>query len=43
MLIFKQNRCIALLVGVILVCFSAISLMQPNQVAEGKIDNLADG
>ncbi|AIQ22256.1 MULTISPECIES: cell wall hydrolase [unclassified Paenibacillus] len=40
MLIFKQNRCIALLVGVILVCFSAISLMQPNQVAEGKIDNL---
>lgn len=40
MLIFKQNRCIALLVGVILVCFSAISLMQPNQVAEGKIDNV---
>ncbi|MEK4344167.1 cell wall hydrolase [Paenibacillus sp. FSL P4-0184] len=40
MLIFKQNRCIALLVGVILVCFSAISLMQPNQVAEGKIDSL---
>lgn len=40
MLIFKQNRCIALLVGVILVCFSAISLMQPNQVAEGKIDSV---
>lgn len=40
MLIFKQNRYIALLVGVILVCFSAISLMQPNQVAEGKIDSV---
>jgi N-acetylmuramoyl-L-alanine amidase len=40
MLIFKQNRCIALLVSVILVCFSAISLMQPNQVAEGKIDSV---
>ncbi|WP_313638422.1 cell wall hydrolase [Paenibacillus sp.] len=40
MLIFKKNRYIALLVGVILVCFSAISLMQPNQVAEGKIDSV---
>jgi N-acetylmuramoyl-L-alanine amidase len=40
MLIFKQNRYIALLVGVILVSFSAISLMQPNQVAEGKIDSV---
>lgn len=35
MVIFKQNRCIALLVGVILVCFSAISLMNPGQVVKG--------
>jgi len=35
MLIFKQSRCIALLVGVILVCFSAISLLHPGGVAEG--------
>ncbi|AWV32003.1 cell wall hydrolase [Paenibacillus sp. FSL R7-0048] len=40
MLIFKQNRYIALLVGVILVCFSAISLLQPEQVAEGKMDRV---
>lgn len=40
MLIFKQNRYIALLVGVILVCFSAISLLQPEQVAEGKVDRV---
>ncbi|ASA26056.1 cell wall hydrolase [Paenibacillus donghaensis] len=37
MLIFKQNRYIALLVGVILVCFSAISLMSYGQVAEGGV------
>lgn len=36
MVIFKQNRCIALLVGVILVCFSAISLMNPEEAAEGQ-------
>lgn len=30
MLIFKQSRCIALLVSVILVSFSAISLMNPE-------------
>ncbi|AIQ67198.1 cell wall hydrolase [Paenibacillus graminis] len=36
MVIFKQNRCIALLVGVILVCFSAISLMGLVGPAKGK-------
>ncbi|MNC30015.1 Spore cortex-lytic enzyme precursor [compost metagenome] len=36
MVIFKQNRCIALLVGVILVCFSAISLMGSEGAAKGK-------
>ncbi|MEK5235099.1 cell wall hydrolase [Paenibacillus sp. FSL L8-0470] len=36
MVIFKQNRCIALLVGVILVCFSSISLMNSERVSEGK-------
>lgn len=36
MVIFKQNRCIALLVSVILVCFSSISLMGPAGVTEGK-------
>ncbi|MBW4081397.1 cell wall hydrolase [Paenibacillus sp. S150] len=36
MVIFKQNRCIALLVGVILVCFSAISLMSSEGAAKGK-------
>ncbi|WP_410513718.1 cell wall hydrolase [Paenibacillus sp. BR2-3] len=35
MLIFKQSRCIALLVGVILVCFSAISLLYPGGITEG--------
>lgn len=40
MLIFKQNRCIALLVGVILVCFSAISLLHPGQVTEGKLQKV---
>ncbi|WP_340006998.1 cell wall hydrolase [Paenibacillus sp. FSL K6-0276] len=40
MLIFKKNRYIALLVGVILVCFSAISLLQHEQVAEGKTDSV---
>lgn len=40
MIIFKQNRYIALLVGVILVCFSAISLYQTEEVAEGKMDNV---
>lgn len=43
--IFKQNRCIALLVGVILVCFSAISLFSPGVVTEGQntqqLDKLA--
>lgn len=39
MVIFKQNRYIALLVGVILVCFSAISLLHPGQVTETKIQN----
>ncbi|WP_042197956.1 cell wall hydrolase [Paenibacillus camerounensis] len=34
--IFKQNRCIALLVGVILVCFSAISLFSPGAITEGQ-------
>lgn len=34
--IFKQNRCIALLVGVILVCFSAINLLSPGGVTEGQ-------
>lgn len=34
--IFKQNRCIALLVGVILVCFSAISLFSPGVITEGQ-------
>ncbi|QSF45845.1 cell wall hydrolase [Paenibacillus tianjinensis] len=34
--IFKQNRCIALLVGVILVCFSAISLLSPGKINEGQ-------
>ncbi|MBT2290928.1 cell wall hydrolase [Paenibacillus albidus] len=38
MVIFKQNHYIALLVGVILVCFSAINLLHPGQVAEGKIN-----
>lgn len=36
MLIFKQSRCIALLVGVILVCFSSISLLHPGGISEGK-------
>lgn len=36
MVIFKQNRYIALLVSVILVCFSSISLMSPAGVTEGK-------
>ncbi|OKP94592.1 cell wall hydrolase [Paenibacillus sp. P32E] len=36
MAIFKQNRCIALLVGVILVCFSAISLLGSEGTAKGK-------
>jgi N-acetylmuramoyl-L-alanine amidase len=36
MVLFKQNRCIALLVGVILVCFSAISLMNPEGAAKGE-------
>lgn len=40
MTIFRQNRYIALLLGVILVCFSAISLLQTEQVAEGKMDKL---
>lgn len=39
MSIFKQNRYIALLVGVILVCFSAISLLHPGQVTEAKVQN----
>lgn len=39
MLIFRQNRYIALLVGVILVCFSAISLLHPGQVTEAKVNN----
>ena len=39
MVIFKQNRYIALLVGVILVCFSAISLLHPGQVTEAKMQN----
>ncbi|WP_379154518.1 cell wall hydrolase [Paenibacillus sp. sgz5001063] len=36
MVIFKQNRCIALLVGVILVCFSAISLLGSEGSAKGR-------
>jgi N-acetylmuramoyl-L-alanine amidase len=40
MLIFRQHRYIALLLGVILVCFSAISLLQTDQVAEGKMDSV---
>ncbi|UQZ35070.1 cell wall hydrolase [Paenibacillus sp. PK3_47] len=36
MVIFRQNRCIALLVSVILVCFSAISLMNTEGAAEGE-------
>ncbi|WP_150265403.1 cell wall hydrolase [Paenibacillus tepidiphilus] len=32
MAIFRQNRCIALLVSVILVCFSAIVLMNPEDM-----------
>ncbi|WP_379132360.1 cell wall hydrolase [Paenibacillus sp. sgz500958] len=36
MLIFKQSRYVALLVSVILVCFSAITLMNPGAVSEGK-------
>lgn len=43
--IFKQNRCIALLVGVILVCFSAISLLSPGGASEEqntlKLDKLS--
>lgn len=43
--IFKQNRCIALLVGVILVCFSAISLFSPGVITDGQntqqLDKLA--
>ncbi|WP_151733135.1 cell wall hydrolase ['Paenibacillus yunnanensis' Narsing Rao et al. 2020] len=35
MAIFKQNRCIALLVSVILVCFSAIVLMNPDGLNDG--------
>ncbi|WP_019913262.1 cell wall hydrolase [Paenibacillus sp. HW567] len=36
MVIFKQNRCIALLVGVILVCFSSISLLGNEEIVKGK-------
>lgn len=36
MVFFKQNRYIALLLGVILVCFSAISLLQTEQVSEAE-------
>ncbi|WNS41249.1 cell wall hydrolase [Paenibacillus sp. MMS20-IR301] len=36
MVIYKQSRCIALLVGVILVSFSAISLMSPEGAATGE-------
>jgi len=36
MLIFKQSRYVALLVGVILVCFSAITLLHPGAISEGK-------
>ncbi|MCL6601638.1 MAG: cell wall hydrolase [Paenibacillus sp.] len=36
MLIFKQSRYFALLVGVMLVCFSSIVLMHPGAVSEGK-------
>lgn len=35
MVIFKQNRCIALLVGVILVCFSSISLLGTEEIVKG--------
>jgi N-acetylmuramoyl-L-alanine amidase len=40
MVIYKQNRYIALLVGVILVSFSAISLLHPGQTAEGKLNKV---
>jgi N-acetylmuramoyl-L-alanine amidase len=36
MAIFKQSRCIALLVGVILVSFSAISLLNPEGSSAGE-------
>ncbi|MEI2395128.1 cell wall hydrolase [Paenibacillus phytohabitans] len=50
MLIFKQSRCIALLVSVILVSFSAISLMNPegsaatgeNVIEMGKLKSAGD-
>ncbi|NUU63523.1 cell wall hydrolase [Paenibacillus agri] len=37
MVIYKQNRYIALLIGVILVSFSAINLLHPEPTTEGKL------
>lgn len=40
MVIYRQNRYIALLVGVILVSFSAISLLHPESTTEGKLNKI---